>query len=101
MGAARQCDNSHTAARQRRRFMMRWWQELQFIFERLIRRHEAAADLDEEIRIHLAHEIDENVAAGMSPQEAHYAAQHAFGSIALSKERSREMWGLRSLEILY
>lgn len=80
---------------------MRWWHEISFVFARLIRRRQAAEDLEEEMKAHIELEIDEMIADGMSPQEARYAAQRAFGSIALSKERSREMWGLRSMEILY
>jgi predicted permease len=80
---------------------MRVWQELIFIVRRLIRRSNAERDLDEEIRAHLEMEIERNIADGMSPEDARRAAMRSFGSVALSKEDSREVWGLRSLETLW
>src|SRR5262245_48244628 len=80
---------------------MRWRQELTFIIRRLIHRRRAERELDEEIRAHLEMEIERNIAEGMSPEEARLAARRSFGSVALSKEDSRAMWGLGSLEILW
>jgi predicted permease len=80
---------------------MRWKQELIFIIRRLIHRRRAERELDEEIRAHLEMETARNVADGMSPEEARLAARRSFGSVALSKEDSRAMWGLGSLEILW
>jgi predicted permease len=80
---------------------MRWNQELRYIVRRLVYRRRADRELDEEIRAHLEMEIDRNIADGMSPEEARLAARRAFGSVALSKEDSRAIWGLRSLEILW
>jgi predicted permease len=80
---------------------MRLWQELTFIVRRLIHRRRAERDLDEEIRAHLEMEIERNIADGMSPENARRAAMRSFGSVALSKEDSREVWGLRALEVLW
>jgi putative ABC transport system permease protein len=80
---------------------MRWKQELIFIIRRLIHRRNAENELDEEIRAHLEMEIERNVADGMSPEEARLAARRSFGSVALSKEDSRAMWGFGSLEVLW
>ncbi|HEY7179988.1 MAG TPA: ABC transporter permease, partial [Blastocatellia bacterium] len=80
---------------------MRWKQELTFIIRRLIHRRSAEQDLDEEIRAHLEMELEQNVADGMSPEEARLAARRSFGSVAIAKEDSRAMWGLMSLEILW
>src|SRR5499426_3100799 len=80
---------------------MRWRQELSFIIRRLIHRRRAERELDEEIRAHLEMEIERNVADGISPEEARLAARRSFGSVALAKEDSRSMWGLRSLEVLW
>jgi macrolide transport system ATP-binding/permease protein len=79
---------------------MRFWQELSFIVRRLIHRRHAEREMDEEIRAHLEMEVEQNIADGMSPEDARSAARRSFGSVALSKEDSRAMWGLRSLEIL-
>ena len=80
---------------------MRLWKELTFIIRRLINRRRAERELDEEIRAHLEMEIERNIAHGMSPEDARRAAWLSFGSVALSKEDSRAMWGLGSLEILW
>src|SRR5215467_14099873 len=80
---------------------MRMWQELTFIIRRLIHRRRAERELDEEIRAHLEMEVERNVAEGMSPEDARLAARRSFGSVALSKEDSRAMWGFWSLEILW
>src|SRR5262249_37464314 len=80
---------------------MRWKQELTFIIRRLIHRRSAELELDEEIRAHLEMEIERNVADGMSPEEARRAARRSFGSVELSKEDSRAMWGLAPLETLW
>src|SRR5262245_22728281 len=79
---------------------MRLWQELTFIIRRLIHRRRAERELDEEIRAHLEMETEQNVAEGMSLEAARLAARRSFGSVALSKEDSRAMWGFGALEIL-
>jgi predicted permease len=79
---------------------MGWWQELKYVARRFDRRR-AEKDLDEEIRTHLEFEIEQNVAAGMSREEARYAALRAFGNVALSQEDSRAVWGFRSIEMLW
>jgi putative ABC transport system permease protein len=80
---------------------MRWKQELTFIIRRLIHRRSAERELEEEIRAHLEMEVEQNVADGMSPEEARLAARRSFGSVAIAKEDSRAIWGLSSLEILW
>jgi putative ABC transport system permease protein len=79
---------------------MGWRQELRYVAGRLDRRR-AEAELDEEIRTHLEIETEQNIESGMSPEEARYAALRAFGNVALSKEDSRTMWGLRWFETLW
>ena len=79
---------------------MGWWQEIRYVTRRLDRRR-AEAELEEEIRTHLELETEQNIESGMSPGEARRAALRAFGNVALSKEDSRTMWGLRWLETLW
>ncbi len=57
-------------------------------------------ELEEEMRFHLEMKAEENLAAGVSPEEAGYAARRQFGNQTLLKEDSRDMWGFRSLETL-
>ncbi len=66
----------------------------------LFRRRKPVDDLAEEIRAHLEMEERENLEAGMSPEEAYYAALRRFGNVPLTQERSREMWTWTSLETL-
>jgi putative ABC transport system permease protein len=66
----------------------------------LFRRRKRVDDLEEEIRAHLEIEERENLEAGMSPEEAYYAALRRFGNVLLTQERSREMWTWTSLETL-
>jgi predicted permease len=48
-------------------------------------------DLDEELRSHIEMRTQDNVAAGMSSQEARYDAQRRFGNSTLMKEDARAM----------
>src|SRR5262245_48817738 len=52
------------------------------------------------MRFHLEMKAQENSEAGMGPQEARYAADRQFGNQTLIQEVSREMWGVRSVEML-
>jgi putative ABC transport system permease protein len=79
---------------------MRWWSELKYIMRKLNRRR-AEQEAEEEIQTRLELEAREKIEAGLSLQEARYAARRAFGSAALAKEDSRAVWGLRTLEILW
>src|SRR4051812_14450219 len=79
---------------------MRLLSELRYVLRQL-NRSWAERELEDEIRSHMEIEIQQMIENGMSPEEAQRAALRAFGSIALSKERSRKMWGLGSLETLW
>src|SRR5262245_59515862 len=52
------------------------------------------------MRFHLELKAEENLAAGISPEEARYAAQRQFGNQTFLREVSRDMWSFRSLETL-
>lgn len=47
------------------------------------------AEMDEEMRDHLERRIETNIAAGMSREEARYAAQRSFGGVDQLKEIAR------------
>jgi hypothetical protein len=49
--------------------------------------------LSDEIQAHIDFEIQENIEAGMPPEEARQAAMRKFGNVLLAKEKSREIWG--------
>ena len=69
------------------------WRQLHLRLRSLFRWHRQENELDEEIRFHLANEIEELTAAGMSPKEARAAAQRDFGNVTLIRELTREAWG--------
>jgi len=54
--------------------------------------------LDDELRFHLEMRLDENIAAGMNPDEARYAALRSFGNPGLKREDTRGTWGWSFLE---
>ena len=72
----------------------RLWLRLQTLF----RREGIAQRLDDEIQFHLDQQIAENIAAGMTRDEARYAAMRAFGNPTLLKEDTRDTWGWLRLE---
>jgi predicted permease len=56
------------------------------------------ADLDEELRIHIDLAIQENIASGMSRQQAKTAALRSFGGMTQTKEAYRTQRGLPLIE---
>ena len=56
------------------------------------RARESLDTLDDEIRDHILRETEENIARGMSPDEAYTAARRAFGNVMLTKEAARTTW---------
>jgi len=50
------------------------------------------ADLEDEIRDHIERETEDNLARGMTPQEARSAARKAFGNPAIIQEDVRAVW---------
>ncbi|HXX22958.1 MAG TPA: ABC transporter permease [Terriglobia bacterium] len=64
----------------------------------LLRRGQFDADLDEEMRLHRELREREEIERGLSPKEAHYAAQRRFGNDLVLRGESRDMWGWSWLE---
>lgn len=63
-------------------------------------RRRRESDLDRELRTHLDLEAEEQREAGVSPEQAQYAARRALGNMTFVKEDVRTMWRLASLETL-
>src|ERR1700687_6296771 len=57
------------------------------------RKKKREEDLERELNSDLELEAEERLESGLSPKEARYAAQRAFGNTTLLKEEVREMWG--------
>ena len=56
----------------------------------LLRPEKLDAEMSEELRAHLDLQTAENIARGMSPEEAHIAALRSFGGVEQLKERCRD-----------
>lgn len=79
---------------------MRWLTQLRMRTEMLFSRRKAGLHLDAELRDHLDHQIAENLAAGMTAEEARFAALRSFGNPALLREQTRSTWSWIWLESL-
>jgi predicted permease len=66
----------------------------------LFRRGHANTELQQEFQFHLDRQVAENIARGMSPVEARYAALRTFGNPALLRDQTRVTWGWTVLESL-
>ena len=64
------------------------------------RRRRAEADIERELTFHLELETRQNLARGMSPEDAARAARAALGSLSLIREDARAVWGWRWLDAL-
>jgi predicted permease len=60
------------------------------LFRTLFRRRALEAEMAEELALHLEARTRENLAAGMSPEAARYAALRRFGGVEQVKERCRD-----------
>jgi putative ABC transport system permease protein len=56
----------------------------------LFRRGSLEAEMNDELRGHLESLVERNIAAGMSPEDARYAALRTFGGVEQIKERARD-----------
>lgn len=63
-----------------------------------LRENDDLKDLDRELRVHLESEADEQLANGVSEEEARFAAQRALGNLAIIKEDTHRAWGWVRLE---
>jgi putative ABC transport system permease protein len=65
-----------------------------------IRRDAYAADLEEEMRLHMEMRAESLRAQGMSSDDARHASRRRFGNVTGMTEASRDMWGFGSLDQL-
>ncbi|MEO5960527.1 MAG: ABC transporter permease [Opitutaceae bacterium] len=70
-------------------------------FRSLFQKQKLDADMTEEMRLHVERRTEENIAAGLSPEEARHAALRKFGGVEQAKEVAREQRGGRWLEELH
>jgi predicted permease len=72
---------------------MVWPRKIWMRLQTLLRSERAAQQLDDEMQFHLDAQIAENIAAGMTPQDARHAAMRLFGNTTSLKETTRDAWG--------
>jgi predicted permease len=75
-------------------------EDLAFRLRALFRRHQVEADLDEELRAHLAAQAEKHVRGGARPEEARRRAQIEFGGLDQVKEACRSARGVSVVETL-
>ena len=66
----------------------------------LFQKEEFDRRLSEEVTFHLEKQIEQNMEAGMSPEEARHAALRSFGGVEQVKEECRDARGVRFVERL-
>jgi predicted permease len=66
----------------------------------LFRKEELDKELSDELAFHLEKQIEQNMAAGMTAEEARYAALRSFGGVEQVKEECRDAWGVRFIDTL-
>jgi putative ABC transport system permease protein len=78
------------------KFLRAWWMRLFGVFGSTRAERELSAEIESHLQLH----IDDNVRAGMSPQEARRRAVMALGGVERTKEEYRDRRGLPAFESL-
>jgi predicted permease len=68
---------------------------------RFLLRRRSASDLDDELRFHIEHAVEANIAAGMPPEEARRQAAIAFGAAQAAREQCHQARPGAFFEILW
>jgi putative ABC transport system permease protein len=79
---------------------MRAWSRIRTAFRALFRKRELDVEMEEEMRCHVEMRVQQNIAAGMNPEEARHAAARQFGWAESIKETCRDQRGVAWLEDL-
>lgn len=79
----------------------RWWNLIRMRLRSVGRRGRVEQELNRELRFHIDHLVEENLAAGMGPAEARYAALRRLGGVEQIKEECRDMRRTDYLENLW
>jgi predicted permease len=74
-----------------------WWFTARLRLRSILRRSRVEQELDEELRFHQEHKIEEGIAHGLSPKEARYRAMRAMDGLEQRKEEMRDMRGINWL----
>jgi predicted permease len=77
-----------------------WFYTIPLRLHSLFRRRQVEQELDEELQYHIERQIEENIAKGMTPEEARHTAVRAMGGVEQRKEECRDMRRVRLIEDL-
>ncbi len=77
-----------------------WFNTIPLRLRSLFRRSRMERELDEELQLHLAQQIEQEIAMGKNPAEARYAALRAMDGMEQRKEECRDMRRVQWLEDL-
>lgn len=77
---------------------MRWLSKISHRLHSVFAKAKAESELSAELQFHLEHQIEQNIADGMSPEQARYAALRELGGLAQVEEQCRESRGVRMWE---
>ena len=77
---------------------MRWLYKLPLRLRSLFKRGRVEQELSDELRFHLEKLMEENVARGMTPEEAGYVALRELGGVEQIKEECRDMRRVNYIE---
>ena len=80
---------------------MTWHKRFASRLYTLFHKRRLEQELDEELRLHLAMQAEDNIADGMSSEEARYAARLNFGGVEQVKEEYRDRWSFLWLDTLW
>src|SRR5580700_5826478 len=79
---------------------MRWLHKFLMQCRMLLGRDRAGKKLQAELQFHLDEQTAENLAAGMSRDEARRSALRSFGNPATLRDQARDTWSWQGLELL-
>jgi predicted permease len=79
---------------------MSWISEFIRRIKMFLQRDQFDANLEEEMRLHLELRQQQQIATGVSPESARFAARRMFGNETAIKEKSHMSWGWNWLETL-
>src|SRR6266705_2669777 len=79
---------------------MNWLRTVRSRLQALFLKQELDAQMDAEMRSHIEMQTQENIDAGMKPEEARYVAMRQFGWVESIKETCRDQRGVSWIENL-
>src|SRR2546428_14173618 len=79
---------------------MNWLRTAKSRLQSLFHKQDLDTKMDAEMRSHIEMQTEENIEAGMKPEEAHYAALRQFGWVESIKDTCREQRAVKWIENL-